>query len=276
MAEIADVLAERRKTHGDYSDHARVTQALKRVMEGENGWARLNDCQREALAIIAHKVGRILSGNPDFADHWVDIGGYAKLVADRIAEQDRITQSWADAAVTITNTPRAGESQEQAQARARGHEPLLTRQSLDQWSTSGLRAQLIDLGRSPPSPVGEALRHDIRAELERRERRPGSADDGGHHARQDIVPEGGAFDMKVGDRIICDTPGHTYYGRAGVAKEFLQDGDAYVQLDGEQGYTMIKWNHLSKAPGAQHQSFPLNESERQGVDGPRFPDDGRN
>jgi hypothetical protein len=134
-------------------------------------------------------------------------------------------------------------------------EPPLNRQSLNQWSTSGLRAQLIDLGRSPLSRVGDALARDIRAELARRgakwreePNRPGTPEDGGHHARQNIVPGGGAFDMKVGDRVVCTTPGHTYYGRTGVAKEFLQDGDAYVQLDGESGHTMIKWNHLSKAP----------------------------
>jgi hypothetical protein len=181
--EIPDILAERRKTHGDYGDHARVTQALKRVMEGEKGWVRLDDCQREALAIIAHKIGRILSGNPNFDDHWVDIGGYAKLVADRIKEQDRISQSWTDAAV----------------AKMHGHKPMIpptapapAAEGLRDWrrlnslSTSGLRAQLIDLGRSPPSPVGDALARDIRAELERRERRPGSADAGAHHARHSI------------------------------------------------------------------------------------------
>jgi hypothetical protein len=35
---------------------------------------------------VAHKIGRILAGNPSFRDHWADIAGYAKLVADRCSE----------------------------------------------------------------------------------------------------------------------------------------------------------------------------------------------
>lgn len=81
---IRNTLTARHSTHGDYTDHARVTQELKRVMENEANWRRLNDCQREALSVIAHKIGRILVGNPHFHDHWHDIAGYATLVADRI------------------------------------------------------------------------------------------------------------------------------------------------------------------------------------------------
>ena len=85
---VRKTLAVRTTTHGNYSDHARVTQNIKRMMEAEMGWRNLNDCQREALSIIAHKIGRILVGNPNFHDHWVDIAGYATLVADRIQQQD--------------------------------------------------------------------------------------------------------------------------------------------------------------------------------------------
>jgi hypothetical protein len=44
----------------------------------------MDDDQREALDMIAHKIGRILNGDPNYADSWVDIAGYAKLVADRL------------------------------------------------------------------------------------------------------------------------------------------------------------------------------------------------
>jgi hypothetical protein len=36
--------------------------------------------QAEALDQMAQKMCRILQGDPDFADHWVDIAGYASLV----------------------------------------------------------------------------------------------------------------------------------------------------------------------------------------------------
>jgi hypothetical protein len=84
MSNIDDILAERKKTHGEFLDHARATQGLKRVMEASPNWRKLSDIQREALSVIAHKIGRILTGNPDHHDHWDDIAGYSKLVSDRI------------------------------------------------------------------------------------------------------------------------------------------------------------------------------------------------
>ena len=91
------LLNEREKTHGDYTEHAQITQSLKHVLYGAHllgpasdvpysAYAKLNPCQREALDMIAHKIGRILAGDPDFRDHWDDIAGYAKLVADRCSK----------------------------------------------------------------------------------------------------------------------------------------------------------------------------------------------
>lgn len=59
---------------------------MKCVMRGEAGWLFLTLCQREALEMIVHKIGRIISGNPHFRDHWADIAGYAKLVENMCDE----------------------------------------------------------------------------------------------------------------------------------------------------------------------------------------------
>ena len=48
-------------------------------------WPHLADDQRECLEMLAHKIGRILNGDPDYPDSWHDMVGYAKLVADRLA-----------------------------------------------------------------------------------------------------------------------------------------------------------------------------------------------
>jgi len=45
--------------------------------------------QQEALDMICHKIGRILNGDPDYADNWHDIAGYAQLVADRLNGTER-------------------------------------------------------------------------------------------------------------------------------------------------------------------------------------------
>lgn len=77
MSEIDSVLSERQKTHGDFFEHARVTQKIKSVFYGKD----LTDVEREGVEMIAHKLGRIAAGDPHFKDHWVDIAGYAQLVA---------------------------------------------------------------------------------------------------------------------------------------------------------------------------------------------------
>lgn len=78
------LLDERKKTHGEYSEHARCTQSIMRVLMQERNWDSLSDIQRESLHMFAHKMGRVVTGNPDIHDHWDDIAGYAKLVSDRI------------------------------------------------------------------------------------------------------------------------------------------------------------------------------------------------
>jgi hypothetical protein len=85
MSDIAETLAERGTRYGSFVGHAKITQAVKRAMADSPNWNELADDQREALEMIAHKVGRILNGDPDFHDSWHDIVGYTKLVADRLA-----------------------------------------------------------------------------------------------------------------------------------------------------------------------------------------------
>ncbi len=80
-AAIEDVLEERGKRYGEFKDHAAITQDLKARMRMAPGWSKLNDGQKEALEMVAHKIGRILNGDPKYKDSWVDVAGYAQLVA---------------------------------------------------------------------------------------------------------------------------------------------------------------------------------------------------
>lgn len=84
MSDVEKTLSERGQRYGDFTDHASICQSIKRVMMNTPGWKRLNDVQRQALDVIADKQARILSGDPDYADNWHDIQGYAKLVEDRL------------------------------------------------------------------------------------------------------------------------------------------------------------------------------------------------
>lgn len=84
MTDIAATLSQRGSRYGEFRSHARITQRLKEVMAATQNWDVLLDDQKEALEMVAHKIGRILNGDPNYDDSWIDIAGYAKLVADRL------------------------------------------------------------------------------------------------------------------------------------------------------------------------------------------------
>ena len=85
------ILEERGKRYGKFTGHAEVTQMLKLVIA--SGLTKrdktLSASQQEALDMICHKIGRIVNGDPNYSDSWVDIAGYAKLVADELEGVER-------------------------------------------------------------------------------------------------------------------------------------------------------------------------------------------
>ena len=87
MADIDKILAERGKTHGDFSNQAECAQDLKKAFYN---WAQYNTqtpYMKEAVDMILHKLARVAIGDPFVQDHWDDIAGYATLVSDRVARK---------------------------------------------------------------------------------------------------------------------------------------------------------------------------------------------
>ena len=80
---IEKTLKQRQKTHGEFATHAKISQDLKNVMR-EHGLYEFDADQIEALEMVAHKIARVLNGNPNHHDHWHDVAGYATLVGDRL------------------------------------------------------------------------------------------------------------------------------------------------------------------------------------------------
>lgn len=97
--DLTATLEERGKRYGRFTGHARITQELKRVIKEHTPGLRFLESgttaphlapdQQEALDMICHKIGRIINGDPDYADSWIDIAGYAQLVADRLNGVER-------------------------------------------------------------------------------------------------------------------------------------------------------------------------------------------
>lgn len=83
---LDEVLDSRAEDYGRFIDNALLAQILKADLRDhaeEHGTILASD-QWEALEMIMSKVSRILTGNPHKVDSWVDIAGYATLVADRL------------------------------------------------------------------------------------------------------------------------------------------------------------------------------------------------
>lgn len=86
---LTSTLTERGGRYGAFKGHAEVSQELKEVV-----WKallirekRLEPDQLEALEMIMHKIGRIINGDANYLDNWVDIAGYSMLVHDRLLKE---------------------------------------------------------------------------------------------------------------------------------------------------------------------------------------------
>jgi hypothetical protein len=77
---------ESESPRGDFAETAAIAQSLKRVFRSARNWPELDDRQREALEMIATKLARLLTGDPNYADHAVDIAAYAELFARAIVD----------------------------------------------------------------------------------------------------------------------------------------------------------------------------------------------
>ena len=88
MNEVRRVLLERTHTHGNFGEHSMTAQSLKDAMRISKNWNSLTSVQRESMEMIAHKIARILNGNQNHKDHYIDILGYAQLALDELKRTD--------------------------------------------------------------------------------------------------------------------------------------------------------------------------------------------
>ena len=86
MTDITDTLKERGNRYGAFTEHARITQNIKRAMQDSPNWGNLTDDKKECFEMIAHKLGRILNGDAEYHDSYHDIIGYTTLVADGLVK----------------------------------------------------------------------------------------------------------------------------------------------------------------------------------------------
>ena len=88
---VDKVLDERESQYGSYMQSADTAINIKSAMHNAiaRNYLHLYPDQLMSLDMIAVKISRIVNGNPNHTDSWIDIAGYATLVADRLQGKAR-------------------------------------------------------------------------------------------------------------------------------------------------------------------------------------------
>lgn len=102
---VDEVLAERGKRYGSFAGNAVISQDFKAILS-----RYYRDCHtevhKEALEMICQKMARILNGDPDYKDNWVDIGGYAKLgMGEKVLSGPKVKRDFSAASVETISNP---------------------------------------------------------------------------------------------------------------------------------------------------------------------------
>ncbi len=92
MSDIREVLNERGVNYGSFTGQSELSQLLKKTIDVElsKRGKSLDSYQKEALEMIMHKIARIINGNANYADSWLDISGYASLVVAQLNRKSTI------------------------------------------------------------------------------------------------------------------------------------------------------------------------------------------
>jgi hypothetical protein len=88
---VEEILEERGKTYGNYLEQATIAKQIRFAIFHSLRLRRveMGPDQHDAIHMIAVKLSRIANGDPNYADNWRDIAGYATLVADRLEGKSR-------------------------------------------------------------------------------------------------------------------------------------------------------------------------------------------
>ena len=84
LMDSSNSIPNRDHQHGGMEAVGQLSQSIKISIHAGINWHMLTPGEQEALDMIAHKIGRILSGNdPHDPEHWTDLAGYAHAAMRR-------------------------------------------------------------------------------------------------------------------------------------------------------------------------------------------------
>lgn len=86
-AMIEEKVVARDARYGDYAEEAALADMVMNLLTDRG--ERLLPYQRQAIRMIATKLSRLVSGDSNWLDGWVDIAGYSILVARQLKKRGR-------------------------------------------------------------------------------------------------------------------------------------------------------------------------------------------
>lgn len=92
---IDETIQARANRYGDFTEEAIIAMGLKNTLRfkwsddlvslsSRPGWVQLEPYQQHALELMCMKIARIINGDGNYCDSWLDIAGYATLVRKRL------------------------------------------------------------------------------------------------------------------------------------------------------------------------------------------------
>lgn len=87
--DVQETLNARGSRYGDFTDNAKISQQLQRILKNSPSFPFMSEVQIEGMTAVMQKIARILNGDPNYADNWHDIQGYARLVEERLPKETK-------------------------------------------------------------------------------------------------------------------------------------------------------------------------------------------
>ena len=81
---LDSILQKRGSRYGSLMDNATISQKLKEILHNSTNWEAMPPDMKEALHMIVHKISRIVEGDFNYDDSWIDISGYSTLIVERL------------------------------------------------------------------------------------------------------------------------------------------------------------------------------------------------
>lgn len=87
MNDIDSLLKERQKTHGKFQNVSdRFSKLFEAAFSNYKWGDRLTPSQFTSIVMDLSKLARIIEGDANFLDHWIDRSGYIKCAVDDLME----------------------------------------------------------------------------------------------------------------------------------------------------------------------------------------------